>query len=175
MFHHYNISVHHFSDIFVQYVNADKEKQNEQLIIRESNLKAHPSSLSASSNIDAGRPIQSAGSGKILFKCTTTSSSAYLTNTERNIEKSPGVGNFATNIPRTGDTVQDMLDLFIGPLLKKPLAIEQENGAINTESMNITNETDKQDRSRELWREEGTLILTKKKSSFKDKVAMFLD
>nr|XP_029117393.1 uncharacterized protein LOC105034259 isoform X2 [Elaeis guineensis] len=157
------------------YVNADKEKQHEHSITRESHLKANPSSLSASSNVNAGRPIQAAGSGKIISKCITTSSSSYLTDTERNKEKRLGGENFATNITRTGDTVQDMLDLFIGPLLQKPSAIEQENGTIKTESMNITVETDKQARSRELWREEGTLVLTKKKSSFKDKVAMFLD
>ncbi|XP_008779022.2 uncharacterized protein LOC103698756 [Phoenix dactylifera] len=158
-----------------EYVNADREKQHEHSITRESHSETHPSSLLASSYVDAGRPIQAAGSGKMLSKCTTTSSSSHSTNTERNKGKSPGAENVATNISGTGDAVQDMLHLFIGPLLKKPLAIEQENGATKTESMNIPNETGKQDRIGEVWSEEGTLILTKKKSSLKDKVAMFLD
>lgn len=79
----------------------------------------------------------------------------------------------ATNTRRTGDAAQDMLDLFLGPLLKKPPNNEQEIGAGKTESMIITNESIKQATSREMWREEATL--TKKKSSLKDKVAMFLD
>lgn len=157
----------------MQYINADKEKQHGNSIARESNSEKHPSSLSASSNVDAGRPLQVAGSGKILSKCTTTRSGSFLTNTEWNKEKSTGVENLATNTRRTGDAAQDMLDLFLGPLLKKPPNNEQEIGAGKTESMIITNESIKQATSREMWREEATL--TKKKSSLKDKVAMFLD
>lgn len=169
------LTVEDLVNIAEEYVNADREKQYERLVTIESHSETHPSNLSASSHDDSGRPLQAAGSGKILSKCTATRSSSYLNNTERRKEKGPGVENFATNIKRTGDAAQDMLDLFLGPLLKKPPAIEQENGAIKAKSMNVTDETDnKQARNREMWRE-GTLMLTKKKSSLKDKVAMFLD
>ncbi|KAG1362821.1 hypothetical protein COCNU_10G010400 [Cocos nucifera] len=92
---------------------------------------------------------------------------------QRNKQKSTGVENMATNVRRTRNAAQDMLDLFPGPLLQKPPDDEQETGAIKTESMNITCEDDKQATSREMWREEATL--PKEKSSLKDEVAMFLD
>lgn len=73
---------------------------------------------------------------------------------------------------RTGDPAQDMLDLFLGPLLKKP-RVEKNKIELIKEDMMFSCEFEKQ-RQNNIGAEE-LVPLTKKKSSLKDKVAMFLD
>lgn len=71
---------------------------------------------------------------------------------------------------RTGDPAQDMLDLFLGPLLKKPF--EQENRSF-IKDMEFAYEFQRQSQNTVVGEEIEPLM--KKKSSLKDKVAMFLD
>ncbi|CAK9162785.1 unnamed protein product [Ilex paraguariensis] len=78
----------------------------------------------------------------------------------------------ATSPNLTGNPTQDMLDLFLGPLLKKPPDKEKEVGLIR-EDMTFANELRKH--SQNLLLGEEPVPLTKKKSSLKDKVAMFFD
>ncbi|CAL9109126.1 unnamed protein product [Musa textilis] len=77
--------------------------------------------------------------------------------------------------PRTGDAAGDMLDLLLGPLLKKPSSEEHENRrTVATETMNLTRKTSASSTaSKEIWKEE--VLPSKRKSSLKDKVAMLLD
>lgn len=77
----------------------------------------------------------------------------------------------ATGTSQTGDPAQEMLDLFLGPLLKKPLK-EEKNKSI-VEGMEFTQEFTR--KSQEEFAGEEMIPLMKKKSSLKDKVAMFLD
>ncbi|KAL2518575.1 Uncharacterized protein Adt_14822 [Abeliophyllum distichum] len=72
----------------------------------------------------------------------------------------------------SGDPTQDMLDLFLGPLLKRTRE-EEKNTNLITEEMSFAYEIKKQNRSVVVREEQAPL--TKKKSSLKDKVAMFLD
>lgn len=66
----------------------------------------------------------------------------------------------------TGDAAQDMLDLFLGPLLKKPNSTEPSKFETNIgEELRSGVQSSKQVR--------GSVV--KKKSSLKDKVAMFLE
>lgn len=69
----------------------------------------------------------------------------------------------------SGNPTQDMLDLFLGPLLKKTQEKEKEI----TEEINFTHEVKKQPCSVVLGEEPP--VVMKKKTSLKDKVAMFLD
>lgn len=75
------------------------------------------------------------------------------------------------NINRTGDPAQDMLDLFLGPLLKKPVDEKKKDFAMSdtdfSQQFGIQSKTN-------IVREE-TAPSMKKKSSLKDKIAMFLD
>ncbi|KAK2635764.1 hypothetical protein Ddye_030556 [Dipteronia dyeriana] len=71
----------------------------------------------------------------------------------------------------TGDPAQDMLDLFLGPLLKKPIQQEKKteftaNGMVFTNKLQKLSQSD--------VREEMVYPM-KTKSSLKDKVAMLLD
>ncbi|KAL3522873.1 hypothetical protein ACH5RR_015707 [Cinchona calisaya] len=72
----------------------------------------------------------------------------------------------------SGNPTQDMLDLFLGPLLKKTQEQDKEGGLI-AEETKFTYEAKRQHRSGVLGEE--PVVLVKKKSSLKDKVAMFLD
>ncbi|KAL2329100.1 hypothetical protein Fmac_022527 [Flemingia macrophylla] len=77
----------------------------------------------------------------------------------------------ATSTSQTGDPAQDMLDLFLGPLLRKTL--EKEKSKSIVENIEIAHEFTRQS-SDELARQE-IVPLMKKRNTLKDKVAMFLD
>ncbi|XP_057962961.1 uncharacterized protein LOC131154298 [Malania oleifera] len=72
---------------------------------------------------------------------------------------------------RTGDPTQDMLDLFLGPLLKKPSKHKKID--FFSEDVKISHEFRKPSQNKMAGEE--PVPLMKKKSSLKDKVAMFLD
>ncbi|RDY07435.1 hypothetical protein CR513_08461, partial [Mucuna pruriens] len=78
---------------------------------------------------------------------------------------------FATSTSQTGDPAQDMLDLFLGPLLRKTL--EKEKSKSIVENVEITHQFTRQSQD-ELAGEE-IVPLMKKRNTLKDKVAMFLD
>ncbi|TKY67699.1 hypothetical protein E2542_SST10594 [Spatholobus suberectus] len=78
----------------------------------------------------------------------------------------------ATNTSQTGDPAQDMLDLFLGPLLRKTLEKEERSKSI-VENVEITHEFTRPSQD-ELAGEE-IVPLMKKRNTLKDKVAMFLD
>jgi hypothetical protein len=71
---------------------------------------------------------------------------------------------------RTADPAQDMLDLFLGPLLKKPLMEENKSFV---KDIAFAYEIERQSQNNVVGEEIEPLM--KKKSSLKDKVAMFLD
>lgn len=73
------------------------------------------------------------------------------------------------SIERTGDPAQDMLDLFLGPLLRKPVEEEKMSQFFAEEVISIQ---DQKKQSSNVVSIEAVSPL-KKKSSLKDKVAMF--
>lgn len=77
----------------------------------------------------------------------------------------------ATSTSRTGDPAQDMLNLFLGPLLSKTL--EKEKSKYIVENAKITHEWTRQ--SQDEFGGEERVPLMKKRNTLKDKVAMFLD
>ncbi|KVH95713.1 hypothetical protein Ccrd_002171 [Cynara cardunculus var. scolymus] len=70
----------------------------------------------------------------------------------------------------TGDPAQDMLDLFLGPLLKKPIGKEE---TISIKDMIFPHEVKNQQNDAVI--SDKPVTLTKKKSSLRDAVAMLLD
>ncbi|KAL8208178.1 hypothetical protein R6Q57_007590 [Mikania cordata] len=70
----------------------------------------------------------------------------------------------------TGDPAQDMLDLFLGPLLKKPIVKDETS---LTRDITVPLEIKSQQHAAVISNKPVTL--TKKKSSFRDAVAMLLD
>lgn len=72
---------------------------------------------------------------------------------------------------RTGDPAQDMLDLFLGPLLKKPLE-EETRTKFTTNDIDFSNGFSKRNQN-DVGQE--NVLLMKTKSSLKDKVALLLD
>ncbi|XP_064935105.1 uncharacterized protein LOC135587514 [Musa acuminata AAA Group] len=141
-----------------EYVNADRQKQHGRSTAKEPRSEMDPPCSSDSSVVIGGAgPGQTACPSLALSRCTKTSGP-----------------NFPQATPRTGDAAQDMLDLLLGPLLKKPTSEEHENRTVATETMNLTHKpSEPSTTSKAIWKEE--VLLTKRKSSLKDKVAMLLD
>lgn len=89
--------------------------------------------------------------------------------TNSNIKGTVSVHNF---ISRSKDPAQDMLDLFLGPLLKNPVSDDKRINTIE-EDKTFVREVKEQLRDNSIATD--FVPFTKKKSSLKDKVAMFLD
>ncbi|XP_061342175.1 uncharacterized protein LOC133288435 isoform X2 [Gastrolobium bilobum] len=78
----------------------------------------------------------------------------------------------ATSSSQTGHPAQDMLDLFLGPLLRKTLEKEEKRKS-TVESLEITHEFNRLSQDENVGEE--MVPLMKKRNTLKDKVAMFLD
>ncbi|RZC57960.1 hypothetical protein C5167_005264, partial [Papaver somniferum] len=100
--------------------------------------------------------------GIIISSMKERSTSTFNKNNRESSED----GGIISSQSRTGDSTQDMLDLFLGPLLRIPQTAEKKSESI-TEDFNLARESRKQKRS-EVYGEE-VVPLTKKKSSLKDK------
>lgn len=150
-------------------MNADRDK-----------LKKYTASAttendpSKDSSIPMVGPILTKG----LLKCSTskpsTDSSDYAPSEKNNLKEDT---NVPSNVGKTGDPAQDMLDLFLGPLLKKPPPVKQPiiepvEEVCNTSSLAETSEKTVYRGEKNAVEERETLV--KKRSSLKDKVAMFL-
>jgi len=203
--------------VVLQYVSAEKEKQCEQQATRECTSERNPSRLYVSSKSIIDGASEAGGFSQILSKCTRSSRSSHLTENEGKERENHKSENFAANIISTGDAAQDMLNLYLGPFLKKSPHEEQKFRVIESEGLPLVQtieskelpsvqtiaskglpavqtihstglpsiqeikskglpsvyELNKQFGSCALSKEEAHMM--KKKSSLKDKVAMFFD
>ncbi|RZC61772.1 hypothetical protein C5167_023521, partial [Papaver somniferum] len=105
---------------------------------------------------------ESSEDGGIISSMKERSTSTFIKNNWESSED----GGIISSQSRTGDSTQDMLDLFLGPLLRIPQTAEKKSESI-TEDFNLACEPRKQKQS-EVYGEE-VVPLTKKKSSLKDK------
>ncbi|KAJ0969014.1 hypothetical protein J5N97_021891 [Dioscorea zingiberensis] len=167
-----DLSVEDLKSIAEEYACANSENQhaNARLASRKPVSGSDPSSSLDSSKFDSGAHLtEAAKCNQTLTKCTRSNSQII-----RNEVKEKGtsaIESFSCNIARTGDAAQDMLELFLGPLLKKQPPKKQGIGISKTEGMILVDESNKFN-SRAVLKEEATV--EKKKGSFKEKVAMFL-
>ncbi|GMJ13394.1 hypothetical protein HRI_005008600 [Hibiscus trionum] len=90
--------------------------------------------------------------------------------TTSDLTRCPKVDKILINTSRTGDPAQDMLDLFLGPWLKK--TAEEKRSEFVMRDLTFSNELGKGTRNDV---KEETIPLTKKKCTLRDKVAMLLD
>lgn len=163
------LTIEDLMTIAKEYVSDARENQYVNPASRESTSKLNTLRSSGSSEAE----FQANGSSQILSKCSANKCSSHLKEFEGKDKDISGVEYSATNIKRTGDTAQDMLDLFLGPLLRKPPSKERGYGAVESERLLSISNSDKQVGNSLLLNEEVPMV--KKKSSLKDKVAMFLE
>ncbi|KAH0757038.1 hypothetical protein KY290_020531 [Solanum tuberosum] len=90
--------------------------------------------------------------------------------TEDAISMSIGSLNASPKLNMSENPTQDMLDLFLGPLLKK--THEEKRVELVREEMSLARDLNKKTRSNP---SEDRPVMVKKKSSLKDKVSLFLD
>jgi hypothetical protein len=147
--------------IYMQYVKADEDSRRKQTSGRECKLQRQlPTTASSKNDLEESFIVLD---GKHLSaSCETTSygSTMNLVSEESLISSS-----------RTGDPAHDMLDLFLGPLLKKPVEKEMRS-EFTTMDVDFTFELKKKTRN-----DFGDEMVPpmKKKSSLKDKVSLLLD
>lgn len=120
---------------------------------------------------ESGSSLQATGNVQQMSTCTSTESSPDLVGTEREERENLSSGVTITS-SRTGDPAQDMLELLLGPLLKKPQTGERTLDTLRKD-MTIAPDFNKDITSQVCAEQE--VPMTKKKSSLKDKVSMFLE
>ncbi|MQL92295.1 hypothetical protein Taro_024926 [Colocasia esculenta] len=107
------LTVEDLVSIAEEYVNADKRKQHRHEANEEYRSEAQDLRLSVFSQHPFGVLGGAARSSPQISKCTTIARSSCSIATEM-VEDAPH------SISRTGDVAQDMLDVLLGPLLRKP-------------------------------------------------------
>lgn len=139
----------------MQYVKADKNMEQQPILNREHKLGSQlPATAPCRNSVNAPQIKQRLHAAETSYNSTESYTSDEI----------------VINISRTGDPAQEMLDLFLGPLLKKPLE-EQKRIESITKDMIVIPELRKQSQNHV---GEEFVPLMKKKSSLKDKVAVFL-
>lgn len=148
---------------YMQYVRTDKNMEQEQVsngkCESESRLSPAISPTAESEGFVGGRNFDRTSP-------THNISDAYKSNGSLKSEQT------VINTSITGDPAHDMLDLFLGPLLKKPLEKEKKTEFVMDDVAFCPNFEIQSQKSTVM---EEAAAATKKKSSLKDKVAMLLD
>ncbi|KAJ1694078.1 hypothetical protein LUZ63_010776 [Rhynchospora breviuscula] len=153
-----DLTVDDLVSIAEEYVNADKHKQEQ---------RASATTTENGPAKNASKPLLGPSITKGLLKCSTNTPSPDFSDY--------AIGENPTNVPKSGDPAQEMLDLFLGPLLRKPPPVKEPAVESVDEvcSISLVKTCD-----HAVYREgnavEETETLAKKKSSLKDKVSMFL-
>ncbi|GFS36780.1 hypothetical protein Acr_00g0047990 [Actinidia rufa] len=158
------LTVDDLMSIAHEYIRTDEHKEQQQSSHRKQEAERQLPAISLSGNESGGLPNAPQNNRRspkhneiVSFHNSTGNSTGVVT---------------VVNQCRTGDPAHDMLDLFLGPLLKKPPGEEHKIEFIE-EDMSFACEIKKQ-RQNNIATDE-VVPLTKKKRSLKDKVAMFLD
>ncbi|OMO72385.1 hypothetical protein COLO4_27646 [Corchorus olitorius] len=142
-----------------EYVKADKDVELQEQSTRESVFR-RPLSTKASIKTKSKSSLIGLEGNQRLPAHETTDDSTQCLKVEEPL----------INISRTGDPAQDMLNLLLGPLLKK--TEEEKRTEFILKDLKFANELEK---GRQNDFKEETVPLTKKKCTLKDKVAMLLD
>ncbi|KAL5224440.1 hypothetical protein ABZP36_011079 [Zizania latifolia] len=162
------LTVEDLVSIAEEYVNADRLKQHEVESTKPDRYKEYPCSPSISTEADTGGSIRNARSLKGLLETSTNSAPSGCSIDENNKQVLQHTPSFDT----TGDIAQDMLNIFFGPLLSKCTRYENKTEAIESLVQSANHATEKKDLLSDVQRQGGPA--TKKKSSLKDKVSLFL-
>lgn len=157
------VTVEDLISIAEEYLNAEKEKELQKLqnVTFESKVKPLPA---AASKIRSEKDLTTNVEN-------TPSFTDKLLSADSSVMKPSLSGVSIANTVSTGDPARDMLDLFLGPLLKTSGEVEREANTM-TEKLRLDHEL-----TRRSWND--TVVeaapVTKEKSSLRDKVAMLFD
>ncbi|KAG8092010.1 hypothetical protein GUJ93_ZPchr0012g18804 [Zizania palustris] len=163
------LTVEDLVSIAEEYVNADRLKQHEVESTKPDRYKEYPCSPSVSTETDTGGSIRNARSLKGLLETSTNSTPSGCSRDKNNKQQ---VLQHTPSFNTTGDIAQDMLNIFFGPLLSKCTGYENETEAIESLVQTANHATEKKDLLSDAQGQGGPV--TKKKSSLKDKVSLFL-
>ncbi|XP_068333718.1 uncharacterized protein [Pyrus communis] len=152
-----------------EYIEADRIMKREELSNQERESDRRLVERVCSGNVfEDSVDAQKGNQGSLIPDTTTSKPNGSLTSTEMNLNSSG-----------RDDPAQDMLDLFLGPLLKKTVEKETKEkdrkAQMLTENMTFSQEFKRQSESSVIREEIPPAPIVKKKSSLRDKVAMFLD
>ncbi|KAM7463313.1 hypothetical protein LguiA_031434 [Lonicera macranthoides] len=112
------------------------------------------------------------GERQVETQFADSASSRYETTSRHSSAETLTSEGVIVNPRMTGDPAQDMLDLFLGPLLKNPL--EKDDKKVELIDMRFAHESEKL-KENDVCGAEPVPLLKKKRSSLRDKVAAFLD
>ncbi|KAK1297766.1 hypothetical protein QJS10_CPB15g00092 [Acorus calamus] len=168
------LTVEDLISIAEEYVKADEEKQHQQEDTTCHKSKPVFPITSVLDKIRLGGSIQEDKSLSGPSRCTTVihGGPAETSGKEHENPSSPVA---SSNPSKTGNAAQDMLDLLLGPLLKKPPVNEAKPKSL-TEDIRLECELNSKRviQSVDLGREQ-LVAAPKKKSSLKEQIALFLD
>ncbi|KAB5544946.1 hypothetical protein DKX38_013058 [Salix brachista] len=160
-FQHYFVEKSQDGVIYMQYVKADEDSRRKQTSGRECKLQRQlPTTASSKNDLEESFIVLDDKHMSASCETTSCSSTMNLVSEESLISSS-----------RTGDPAHDMLDLFLGPLLKKPMEKEKRSEFI-AKDVDFTFELKK--KSQCDFGDEMAPPM-KKKSSLKDQVSLLLD
>lgn len=147
----------------MQYIRADRNINQEAVASNQEceSDSRFPEIVSSGNELEDSADAQICNRRSLIADTTTFKPNRSLA--------SKGIG---LNSGGTGNPAQDMLDLFLGPLMKKTIEKESESRFF-TEDVTFAHEIIRESHSNVV--REGIAPIMKKKSSLKDKVAMFLD
>jgi len=186
----------------LQYVNADKQKQHELEAKKTARCKEHSPCSTNFTEADTGISVVNAPPMKELLQGATatgnTRSIEHIGDQSKSHQEPKCPSSFLT----TEDVAQDMLNLFLGPLWSKPAGYAKKSEPIESitrptnnhvpEETDWHNEVPRQEEpvkksvppattnlvpEKKDWRSELPKLgepVAKKKSSLRDKVALFL-
>ncbi|KAG9442329.1 hypothetical protein H6P81_018183 [Aristolochia fimbriata] len=156
-------------NIAQEYVRADEEKNKAGLEDLESN--ATLTKTSNTSTYESRSFMQAAGRISEVSTCSMRESTSNITEKTKETTTDKGI---LGNLKRTGDPKTDMLAVFLGPSWNKSSADERNLDKFS-DSIVFSQEAKKPIESQVLVDGDMPPPVMKKKSSLKDKVAMFLD
>lgn len=148
------MSINESFSSFIQYVKAESltKQQNQNIGASETEEQ-----------LSAAAPINEP---TFSYNRAQTEVKSYIPSSTDQVQNS----NTFSSITSTGDAAQDMLNLLLGPLLTKP--VEETTTVVNCDDM-LLNRPVRYHSQYHIVEESAPPL--KKKTSLKDKVAMFLD
>uniref|UniRef100_A0A0A8Z2J2 Uncharacterized protein n=1 Tax=Arundo donax TaxID=35708 RepID=A0A0A8Z2J2_ARUDO len=128
-----------------EYVNADKQKQHELETVKAARRKDHLSCPTISTEADTGGSIVNARSMKGLVLCSTVATNTRPSEHRGADNKGHQELLCSSSLETTGDVAQEMLDLFLGPLLSKPAYYGNRSEYIESITANVNHLPEKKD------------------------------
>ncbi|GMH07082.1 hypothetical protein Nepgr_008922 [Nepenthes gracilis] len=157
------LTVEDLISIAEEFVNAGKDKEQQLSSCTTCESESQPPLTILSKNESGNDPNAVKGDGMSLKDASAASDSEI-------IESLPNEGSIISS-SKTGDPAQDMLDLFLGPLLKRPKQVERK-AEVLTERILLDYELSKLSQDSAVG---NAAPPTKKKGSLKNEIAMLLN